>query len=122
MSERRKAAQFKPGNDAGKDTRFKPGQSGNPGGQAKGTRRMLNAAFLKALSKDFDKHGEEAIKNAREDDPVGYVKVIASLLPKQVEETKPLEDVSDAELAAAIALLRSQLAANAGEGAGATIQ
>lgn len=95
---------------------FKPGQSGNPGGMAKGTRQKLNGDFLRALSKDFDDHGKQAIIDAREKDPVGYVKVIASLVPKQVEQSQPLEDLTDAELVAGIAFLRSRLTGDIGEG------
>lgn len=95
------------------ETRFKKGQSGNPGGLAKGTRNKLNGDFLKALSKDFDEHGVKAIENARIEDPVGYVKIVASLLPKQIEQHSPLDDVSDTELTAAIALLKSKLSDSA---------
>jgi hypothetical protein len=97
---------------------FKPGQSGNPGGIAKGTRNKLNGDFLRTLSADFDKYGKKAIEEAREKDPVGYVKVIASLVPKQVEQSQPLEDLTDAELVAGIALLRARLTGSAGEGSG----
>lgn len=95
---------------------FKPGQSGNPGGMAKGTRQKLNGDFVRALSKDFDSHGVEAIERARLEDPMGYVKVIASLLPKQVEQTQPLDDLTDAELVAGIALLRARLTGAPGKG------
>lgn len=96
--------------------RFVPGQSGNPGGKAKGARNRLTGAFLNALAEDFDAHGKRAIERAREEDPVGYMKVIGALLPKQVEQTQPLEDLTDAELVAGIALLRSRLAGGAREG------
>jgi hypothetical protein len=96
--------------------RFKPGQSGNPGGQAKGVRNKLNADFLKALSKDFDEHGIDAIERARLEDPMGYVKTIASLLPKQVEQSQPLDELTDAELVAGIALLRARLTGAPGKG------
>ena len=96
--------------------RFKPGQSGNPGGMAKGVRNKLNGDFLRALSKDFDEHGIKAIQDAREQDPMGYVKVIASLVPKQVEQSQPLEDLTDAELVAGIALLRARLTGAPGKG------
>ncbi len=97
---------------------FKPGQSGNPGGLAVGTRNKLNAAFLNAIAKDFQAHGVEAIQAAREKDPMGYVKALAALQPKQIEQTTPLDDLNDAELLALLAVLRSRLAGNAGEGAG----
>lgn len=96
---------------------FKPGQSGNPGGKPKNARNRLQVKFLEALADDFETHGVKAIENARRDDPMGYVKAIVQLMPKQVEDTKPLDDVSDAELVAGIALLRAHLsAANVGEG------
>lgn len=45
--------QFEPGNDAGKEHRFKPGQSGNPAGKPKGT--MSLTANLRALmEKEID--------------------------------------------------------------------
>lgn len=100
-------------------TQFKPGQSGNPGGAVKGYRKHLNAKFLEALAKDFDEYGEDAIIRARAEDPVGYMKVVAGLLPKQIEAATPLDDVTDAELIAGIALLRARLAQGSGSGTSA---
>lgn len=93
-----------------KDFEFKQGQSGNPGGRPKGTRLKLQGSFLTRLADDFETHGKDAIQAAREKDPVGYIKAIASLMPKQVEQSQPLDDLTDAELVAGIALLRSRLA------------
>lgn len=111
---------FAPGNNVGEATQFKPGQSGNPGGKPVAARNRITTAFLHALAEDFDAHGKKAIENTRRDDPGTYVKVCASLLPKQIEQTHPLEDLTDAELIAAIALLRGQLTDAAATGAGAT--
>ena len=58
------------------------GQSGNPNGVQRGTRQALNQAFLNKLSQDWRKHGDDVIVAAREQDPVGYLRIIASLLPK----------------------------------------
>ena len=101
---------------------FAPGQSPNPGGKPKGARNRLTAHFLNALADDFEEHGKAAIVACREKDPMGYVKVVGALMPKQVEQTQPLDDLTDAELVAGIALLRSRLAGEAGEGAGQTTQ
>lgn len=60
------------------------GQSGNPGGLSKGSRRKLTDAFIRALARDWAQHGEGVIKRVREEDPVAYVKVVAGLLPKDV--------------------------------------
>lgn len=95
---------------------FKPGQSGNPGGKEKNCRNRLTVAFLTALAADFDKHGVKAIADARKGDPMGYVKAITALMPKQVEQSQPLDDLTDAELVAGIALLRARLTGSAGAG------
>lgn len=96
---------------------FQPGQSGNPGGMAAGTRNRLNAAFLKAIAEDFQTHGKEAIQAAREKDPMGYVKAMCALQPKQIEQTRPLDDMNDAELLALLEYLRTRITENAGAGA-----
>lgn len=93
--------------------RFKPGQSGNPGGSAKGYRKTLSAAFLRSLAADFEQHGAAAIIAARQADPVSYARIVASLLPKEVELTSPFDDVSDEELTALIEHLRANIAAAA---------
>lgn len=105
------------------ETRWKPGQaSPNPGGKPTGARNRLTKHFLNALADDFEQHGRKAIVDAREKDPMGYVKAIAALMPKQVEQTQPLDDLTDAELLAGIAFLRSRLTPAAGEGVGETRQ
>lgn len=97
---------------------FQSGQSGNPGGKPKNARNRLQNGFLTRLADDFEQHGKAAIEAAREKDPVGYIKAIASLMPKQVEQSQPLDDLTDAELVAGIALLRSRLTGGSGTGAG----
>lgn len=99
--------------------RFKSGQSANPGGKPKNARNRLQGKFLYELAEHFEEHGKEAIRRACEEDPLGYIKAVASLMPKQVEESKPLDEFDDRDLAAAIALLRGKASSSAGEGAGA---
>lgn len=96
---------------------WKPGESGNPGGKPKAARNRIQGSFLNALADDFDTHGKKAIKDAREKDPMGYVKAIVALMPKQFEQSTPMEDLTDAELTAGIALLRARLTGGNGEGA-----
>lgn len=71
---------------------FKPGQSGNPAGRPKGARQKLGEAFLEALARDFEKAsgedpslGEAAIAAMRAEKPNEYAKMIASILPKELE-------------------------------------
>lgn len=102
------------------ETRWKPGQSPNPGGKPVGARNRLTAAFLNALAADFDAHGAAAIKECRETKPEAYIKAIAALCPKEVEVKRPLEDMNADELLAAVRALEGFLAARpAEEGIGA---
>lgn len=64
---------------------WQPGQSGNPAGRPKGSRHKLGEDFLKALLADFDENGIQAIKDMRDKNPADYVKVVASILPKEIE-------------------------------------
>lgn len=76
-------------------TRF---QQGNKlGGRPKGSRNKLGEAFIEALHDDFNEHGVAAIQTMRTEDPGGYVRVIAGLLPKEVKiETS--SDLTDEQL------------------------
>ena len=91
--------------DKKQDTRFKPGQSGNPAGRPKGSRNKVSEKLLDALATDFDAHGREVIEKVRADRPADYLKIIASLVPKQMEiedlrSNRKAEDLSDDDLAA----------------------
>ncbi len=64
---------------------FKPGQSGNPKGREKGSKNKITKAFLKALTEDFAEHGVEVIKRLREKDPGLYLRIVAQLVPKNLD-------------------------------------
>ena len=63
---------------------WRKGQSGNPGGLSKGSRRKLTDAFMRALARDWEAHGEAVIQRVREENPVAYFKAMLSLVPKDV--------------------------------------
>ena len=62
---------------------WKPGESGNPAGRPKGSRNKLSEEFV--ADADWCEHGAAAIQTVRETRPDVYVKVVASLLPRQVQ-------------------------------------
>ena len=64
---------------------WKPGESGNPAGRPKGSRNKLGEEFITELCHDWCQHGAAALKKVRENRPEVYVKVVASLLPREVE-------------------------------------
>jgi hypothetical protein len=84
------------------------------GGRAKGARNKISTAFLEALAKDFEDHGEAAIKIVRIEKPAEYVKVIASILPKEFEITESrLMEIPDDELDILLDYARRRLAERA---------
>jgi hypothetical protein len=87
---------------------FKPGQSGNPRGRPKGSRHKLSEAFLAELCASWEEHGMDALHRVLEDDPVAYVRIVASLVPRQREEViNPLSEFTDEELEKLCAYLES---------------
>lgn len=109
-----------PRNNAGKTRkvmpegrRFEPGNPGRP----KGSRNKLGEAFIEALHEDFNTNGVEAITKMRADDPGGYVRVIAGLLPKEFK-IETTSDLTDEQLDARIRALASLIEVGVGEPAG----
>jgi hypothetical protein len=90
------------------DTRFKPGHRG--GGRRKGSRDRIATALLEEIAKDFEAHGSDAVRIARVERPVEYLRVVASLLPKEFEITTTTiaNELSDDELEALIEHARQQ--------------
>ena len=62
------------GTGAKQDTRFKPGQSGNPSGRPKGARNKLNETFMHALAEDFASNGKDVVEKVRTERPQDYLK------------------------------------------------
>lgn len=94
---------------------FAPGQSGNPAGRPKGSRNKLGEQFVEALQADFEEHGKAAIETVRKGKPDAYLKVIASLLPKEIK-IEAVNDLSDDELDRRIKQLAAALSLEIGTG------
>lgn len=89
-------------------TRFRPGQVANPNGRPKSSRHKLGEAFIQAMHADFQQHGDKVIEQVRIERPSQYLKVIASILPKELNvNTNVLESLDDNELAEMVVVLKS---------------
>jgi hypothetical protein len=88
-------------------TRIQPGNPGRP----KGSRNKLGEDFIQALAVDFDRHGTETIERLRVQSPAAYLKVVASLLPNDVDlNDNNLDSLRDEQLLARLRLLTQQAA------------
>ena len=99
IAQKTRGVPFQPGNTFGK-------------GRPKGARNKLGEAFIADLYADWEKHGASVLDAVRESRPDAYMKVIASILPKQVEVREaPLDEIPDDDLALAIAAISAARAA-----------
>lgn len=81
-----------------KTGRFVHGNSGGPG-RPVGSRNKLGEAFLADLHSDWLEHGQAVIARCREEKPDAYLRVIAGLLPRDLNLTvNHFDDASDDEL------------------------
>ena len=63
---------------------FVKGQSGNPTGRPPGSKHKISEKFISALTADFEQHGETVISQVRAEKPEQYLKIVADLVPKDV--------------------------------------
>jgi hypothetical protein len=90
------------------------------GGRKPGSRNRLSSEFIEALHADFSEHGSGVISIVRLERPDIYIRVIASLLPRELrlEGTSlsdQLQSMTDDELADAIEQVRRSIAADQAE-------
>jgi hypothetical protein len=63
---------------------FINGHIGGPG-RPRGSRNKLGEEFCIALYEDFQKHGVAVIEAVRTERPADYLKLVASLVPRQID-------------------------------------
>lgn len=96
----------------------KPAARSRTGQKPEADSSAADTQFVDALTSDFRNFGASAIAQVREKDPVTYMKLCASVLPKSViEDIDPLDTLSDEELRHRA----TDLAAKVGLGPGADL-
>src|SRR5262249_57383401 len=59
------------------------GQSGNPAGRPKGSKHKLQTSFWNDSHRVWKDSGADALRRVARDDPSTFVRVCASLMPKE---------------------------------------
>lgn len=90
--------------------RFLSGGKAGPG-RPKGSRNKLSEDFVADLYTKWNEHGTDALDKMAKEDPSGFVKVVAGLMPKDVNlNVNPLEEKTTEELLAELGNLQSLIA------------
>lgn len=77
------------------------------GGRVPGSRNKLQKVFVDELAKDFEENGAGAIRIVRVEKPAEYLRIVASVLPKELLVAEAsLGDLSDEEILEALAEIR----------------
>jgi hypothetical protein len=79
-------------------------------GRKKGSRDKLGRDFFQALSEDFAEHGPGVIKIVRFEEPATYLKIVASVMPKEFAVEHAVEGLGDDELELLAAEMRERRA------------
>lgn len=67
--------------------RWQPGQSGNPAGRPVGARQKIVEPFIESLRERWERDGDSMLDRLVISDPGSVLRVIASLMPKDVAIT-----------------------------------
>jgi hypothetical protein len=89
--------------------RFKTGNIG--GGRPKGARNKLSDVLLSVIVDDFAEYGADAVARLRQHDPATYLRLVASLVPRELilqREEGPAVDYAELSEAEVVRLLEEQ--------------
>ena len=82
------------------------------GGRVAGSRNKLQHMFVEDLAKDWEVHGAGVIRIVRIEEPASYMRIVASVLPKEfIVSENELDKMSDDELVEALQIVKQAKAA-----------
>lgn len=64
--------------------RFQPGQVANPNGRPTGSRNKFGDQFYLDMAASWQRHGTKVMDEVAEKDPSTYLRVAASVIPKEI--------------------------------------
>ncbi|MCF2523914.1 hypothetical protein [Bradyrhizobium sp. G127] len=82
-------------------------------GRVPGSRNRLQGKFIDELANDFAEHGAGVIKIVRAEKPTEYLKIVASILPKELFVSDgAIDAMTEEEVVEALNNLRAMRAAS----------
>ena|SRR5215472_6092340 len=82
------------------------GPTPNPLGRKRGTPNKFSRAFLADVAEKWQAHGASVLEEVRRDDPATFLRVCASLVPREIllttQSATPVSQMSETELQALI--------------------
>jgi hypothetical protein len=96
--------------DAPGGAALKPWQRGgptpNPLGRKRGTPNKFSRVFLADVAEKWHAHGASVLEEVRRDDPATFLRVCASLVPREIllttQNATPVSQMSETELQAVV--------------------
>jgi len=77
-------------------------------GRPRGSRNRLRGGFLADLAADWEENGADVIRIVRMEEPATYLKIVASLMPREMTIESVVADMRDDELDELIEALRER--------------
>jgi hypothetical protein len=93
---------------------WKSGVSANPAGRPKGSRNKLGELLFRDFCADWELHGAAAIAELRKNSKLHYVKIAATIIPRElIVREQSIKDLSDEQISEMLTYLSEQMGKDA---------